>query len=419
MAPEAGPGRGPQGRPVRVLWLIKGLGLGGAERLLVGAAGVHDKAAFAIEAAYVVPEKEALVPDLRAAGVPVTCLGGSAIPWVVKVRSLVASGHYDVVHAHSPLLAGVARLAARTVPRRRRPRLVTTEHNGWSTFALPTRLLNALTAPLDDAALAVSEETRASIWWPRLRARTPVVVHGVDLTAIDTARADRDAIRQELDLAPDQVVVLTVANYRAQKAWPDFLAAARAVLDGPAGDRIQFLAVGQGPLEGDITALHEELRLGAGVRLLGRRDDVPRLLAAADLFTLASTYEGYPLVVMEALGAGLPVVATAVGGVVEAVDPSAGVLVPPRQPELLAAALTRLAVDGEERHRLAAGAATAGRRYDITGAVRTTEDLYRRCADHPHTDRDRWLGRSFARRSPLRVVVESQVRRADNRHEDG
>lgn len=368
---------------MRVLWLIKGLGLGGAERLLVAAAGVHDKAAFAIEAAYVVPAKDALVPDLRAAGVPVICLGGSAIPWPVKLRALVASGRYDVIHAHSPLLAGAARLAARTVPRARRPKLVTTEHNGWSTFALPTRLLNALTAPLDDAALAVSEETRASVWWPRTRARTQVVVHGVDLAAIDQARAERDAIRQELGLTPDQVAVLTVANYRAQKAWPDLLAAARTVLDGPAGDGIQFLAVGQGPLEADITAMHQNLGLGDRVRLLGRRNDVPRLLAAADLFTLASTYEGYPVAVMEALGAGLPVVATAVGGVVQAVGPDAGVLVPPGRPDQLAAEITRLALDPAERARLAAGASTAGRHYDIAGAARITEALYDNLSNSP------------------------------------
>ena len=217
MAPGAEAGAGPQ---VRVLWLIKGLGLGGAERLLVAAAGVHDRAAFAIEAAYVVPEKDALVPALREKGVLVTCLGGSPVPWVVKLRALLASGRYDVVHAHSPLLAGAARLAARTMPRRRRPGIVTTEHNGWSTFALPTRLLNAVTAPLDDATLAVSEQTRASIWWPRTRARTEVVVHGVDLAGLDAARSGRDAVRTELGLDPDHVAVLSVANYRAQKAWP-------------------------------------------------------------------------------------------------------------------------------------------------------------------------------------------------------
>lgn len=379
MAAASQPGARRGEPPVRVLWLVKGLGPGGAERLLVAAAGAHDRAAFAIEAAYVVPEKSHLVAELEAKGVPVTCLGGARRgAWAPRLRALVASGRFDVVHVHSPLLAGVARLAARSVPRRRRPAMVTTEHNGWSTFALPTRLLNAFTAPLDDAAIAVSEQTRASIWWPRTRRRTQVVVHGVDLVALRAAGAERAAARRDLGLAEGDMAVLTVANYRRQKAWPDLLAAARAVADR--GLAVRFLAVGQGPLKAEITALHRRLELAGYVQLLGRRDDVPRLLAAADLFVLASTYEGYPLAVMEALAAGVPVVATAVGGVVDAVRPGAGVLVPPGRPDLLADAVARLATDPVERARLAAGAASAGDAYDIGVAVTAAEAVYRRLA---------------------------------------
>ena len=373
---EAGDGA-PAGGTIRVLWLVKGLGVGGAERLLLAAAAVHDRAAFAIEAAYVVGAKDQLVAGLEAKGVPVTLLGtGAGLGWVRALRAELASGRFDVVHVHSPLLAGVARLAGRTVPRRRRPLLVTTEHNGWSTFALPTRLLNALTVALDDATLAVSEETRASFWWPRTRRRTQVVVHGVDLAAIRQASGERDEVRRQLGLSPGDVAVLTVANYRRQKAWPDLLAAARDVVDR--GLPVRFLAVGQGPLESEVVALHARLGLADHMTLLGRRDDVPRLLAAADVFLLASTYEGYPVAVMEALGAGLPVVATAVGGVVDAVDAAAGVLVAPGRPDLLAAALAGVIDDPAERARLAAGATVAGRRYDIAHAAAVTEDLYRR-----------------------------------------
>ena len=370
------PGARRDEKPLRVLWLVKGLGIGGAERLLVAAAGAHDRAAFAIEAAYVVPVKSQLVGDLEARGVPVTCLGGGPRgAWVPRLRALLASGHFDVVHVHSPLLAGTTRLAARTVPPRRRPRVVTTEHNGWSTFTLPTRLLNAFTAPLDDATIAVSEETRASMWWSRTRRRTTVVVHGVDLAQVRSAVGERDTVRRELGLTGGDVAVITVANYRAQKAWPDLLAAARAVIDR--GLPVRFVTVGQGPLEGEIKELHRRLGLGDRVLLLGRRDDVPRLLAAADVFVLASTYEGYPLAVMEALGAGLPVVATAVGGVVEAVGPAAGVLVPPGRPDLLADALAKVVADPLLRSRLAAGAAHAGGAYDVAAAVEAAERVYR------------------------------------------
>lgn len=378
MAATGEPGVASSAPPVRVLWLVKGLGIGGAERLLVAAAGVHDRAAFAIEAAYVVPAKDQLVGALEERGVPVTCLGGtSRLAWVRRLRALLDEGRFDVVHVHSPLVAAVARLAARSVPRRRRPRVMTTEHNGWSTLALPTRLLNAATAGLDDATLAVSEETRASIWWPRTRRRTEVVVHGVDLAGLRGAAGKGRGVREELGIGPDEVVVLTVANYRAQKAWPVLLAAAREVVDR--GLPVRFLGVGQGPLEAEVAAEHRRLGLGDRLLLLGRRDDVADLLAAADVFALASTYEGYPLAVMEALGAGVPVVATAVGGVVDAVGDTAGLLVPPGRPDLLADALARM-VDPRERSRLAAGAEQAGRRYDIAHAVAVCEAHYRRLA---------------------------------------
>ncbi|HEX2699142.1 MAG TPA: glycosyltransferase [Acidimicrobiales bacterium] len=380
------PGAGRGTRRLRVLWLVKGLGIGGAERLLVAGAGARDEAGFAIEAAYVVPVKSQLVGDLEERGVPVTCLGGGRPgAWVPRLRALLVSGRFDVVHVHSPLLAGTTRLAVRTLPKRRRPAIVTTEHNGWSTFTLTTRLLNAFTAPLDDATIAVSEETRASMWWPGTRRRTAVLVHGVDLDTLRSARRHRAAVRRQLGLVDDDVAVMTVANYREQKAWPDLLAAARAVIDR--GLPVRFVTVGQGPLQAEIEALHRRLELGDRVLLLGRRDDVPSLLAAADVFVLASTYEGYPLAVMEALGAGLPVVATAVGGVVDAVGPDSGVLVPPGRPDLLAEAVARVATDPGERARLAAGAARAGDAYDVATAVAATETIYRRIAPPAATER--------------------------------
>ena len=90
-------------------------------------------------------------------------------------------GRYDVVHTHSPLLASGARLA--TIGTSPRPALVTTEHNAWSTFALPTRVVNAFTAPRDDVTIAVSDQVRRSMWWPGTRRRCEVLVHGIDLAA--------------------------------------------------------------------------------------------------------------------------------------------------------------------------------------------------------------------------------------------
>lgn len=364
---------------LRVLWLVKGLGPGGAERLLASAARVHDHDRFALDVAYVLPAKSHLVPDLEAAGVVVHCLGDAGDrpgAWIPRLRRLLAEGRYDIVHLHSPLVAGVARLLSLTARPGRRPRLVSTEHNAWDTFSWPTRLLNGLTWGLDHAHLAVSEEARASVRPRRRSRRVEYLLHGTDLETLDAARAHRARVRQELGVADDEVLVGTVANYRAQKAYPDLLAAARRVLDTSA--RARFVAVGQGPLEGEIHALHDRLGLGGRFALLGYRPDPEQVLAACDVFVLSSHFEGYPIALMEALAMGLPVVATAVGGVTDAIDDGVeGLLVPPARPEALAEALTTMVGDDALRQRCATAARTAGRRFDIANAVARTEEIYR------------------------------------------
>ncbi|MBA2283777.1 MAG: glycosyltransferase, partial [Acidimicrobiia bacterium] len=208
--------------PIRVLWLIKGLGPGGAERLLVSLAASLP-ADIRPAVAYVVAAKDQLVPELEDLGVDVRLLGAGR-PWLLDLRRAVVGGGFDVVHAHSPLLAAAARVVVRTIRPRRRPAMVTTEHNAWPTFAWPTRLVNGITAPLDDLTLAVSSEARDSMS-PRARDRCEVLLHGVDIERIRAAAPERGRVRTELGIGDDDVLVVTVANYRAQKAYPNLLAA--------------------------------------------------------------------------------------------------------------------------------------------------------------------------------------------------
>lgn len=361
--------------PIRVLWLIKGLGPGGAERLLVAAAAERDRSRFAVSCAYLLPWKDRLVPELEDLGVATSCLDvhDERDPrWAVRLRRLLHDRPVDVVHAHSPYPAGIGRLVARTLPARRRPRFVYTLHNTWGSFARPTRELNGWTMPLDAADVAVSEVVRATVP-PRLRARTETVVHGIDLSAVRAA-ADRAGVRAELGLGPDEIVVGTVANFRAQKDYPNLLAT--AVELGRRGAPVRVVAVGQGPLEDAIRAEHARLGLGDRVLLLGERSDAVRVMSGCDAFVLASSNEGLPVAVMEALALGLPVVGTAVGGMAEAVDTDNGVLVPPRDPVALADALVAVAADPARRAALAAGARRSSARFDVARTVRRIEEIY-------------------------------------------
>jgi glycosyltransferase involved in cell wall biosynthesis len=248
-------------------------------------------------------------------------------------------------------------------------------HNTFQSFSTPTRILNGITYPLDDADLAVSVEVHDTIW-RRLQDRTEIVVHGILLPEVRAALGERDATRAELGIGPDECVVGTIANFRAQKDYPNLLATARLLVDRGWPGRV--VAVGQGPLEAEMRALHERLGLGERVLLLGQRDDAVRVLAACDVFTMASDNEGLPVALMEALALGLPVAATAVGGIPEAVtDGVEGLLVPPKDPAALADAIATITGDGARRAAMAAAARRAGERFDIRHAARRIEQLYR------------------------------------------
>ncbi len=358
-----------------MLHTIKGLGPGGAERLLVSLATASG-ADVDVHVAYVLPWKSHLVADLEAAGAQVHVLGGRRglvdPAWPIRLSRLVRSLRPDVVHLHSPAIASVARVVLRL--RRGRPVIVSTEHNVWRSFGRLTRLANGITLPLGDATLAVSEEVRASVW-PPLRERVRVSIQGVAVSAISSHRHERAETRERLGLRPEDVLVAHVANFREKKDHPTLLRAAQACLDHP---RVQFVSVGQGPLEAEMHELHRQLGLGERFRFLGHQADPVAVLAAADVFTLTSRHEGLPISMLEAMALGLPLVVSAVGGIPEVVtDGVEGLLVPPGDPAPFAAAYLRLADDPAERQRLGEAAARRAVDFDIARTEAELEALYR------------------------------------------
>jgi glycosyltransferase involved in cell wall biosynthesis len=364
--------------PIRVCWVVKGLGPGGAERLLVSAASAHDRDMFEFEVVYLLPWKDHLVAELTALGVRCTCLGVRTeydLRWAARLRALLMARLPDVVHMHSPYAASVTRLVVRTLPSGVRPALVSTEHNPWRTFKTPTRYANALTAPLDDVVFAVSNETRDSMWSLR-RKRTEVLVHGIDVAAVKKLRAERDDVRRELGVDTAMPLVGTVANYHPKKDWPNLLHAARLLADR--GVELRVCAVGQGPLEDNVKALHRELHLDDVVTLTGYRPDAARLMAGCDVFALSSRWEGLPVALMEASALGLPIVATRVGGVADTFhDGIDAVLVPPGSPRALADGIERVIEDPLLRARLHAAASAHAVDFEIERAANRIESVYR------------------------------------------
>ena len=359
-----------------VLIVIKGLGRGGAEQLLLSGVPYLDTASYRYQFAYLLPWKDSLVPELTGAGFAVHCLEGARGPgWAGRLRALVRREGIGLVHVHSPVAAAGVRAVAG-----RRTRVVYTEHNLWDRYHPATWAANLATFPRNDHVFAVSETVRQSIRYPgplRLLPMPPLETlhHGLDPAALPVP--GRDGVRAELGIPEDAPVVGSVANFKAAKDHATLLRAAAQVRQ--AIPSVRFVLVGQGPLEAETRRLAGQLGLDQTVVFAGFRTDATRLMAGFDAFALSSTYEGLPIALIEAMAVGCPAVVTAVGGTTEVVaDGVHGFLVPPRDPAALAAGLTRLLGDRALRDGLGQAAAARAQDFDIRTAVRRMEQVYAR-----------------------------------------
>jgi len=252
----------------------------------------------------------------------------------------------EVVHAHGLRAGALSVLAARSLPRRRRPRVAVTLHNlpvGGVRVRVVSALLERVVAGGADVVLGVSGDlvdlARARGARQVERALVPTPAASPDPPR--TEETDRARLLTDLGLAPDAEVALlvTVARLAPQKGLELLLDTAR-LLAARAG--VRWLVAGDGPLEPALSTRIARDRLP--VSLLGQRSDVPELLAAADVVVQTSRWEGQPLVIQEALAIGCVIVATDVGGTRE-VTGDAAVLVPYGDPTVLAAAISSLLDD--------------------------------------------------------------------------
>ena len=381
---EEGPRPRPAG-PLKVLQVIKCLGYGGAERLLVDMVAAADPERVMYEVAYVNREQDALVPAIAALGTRVHPLGASNnadLRWMVAFRKLVTTRQYDVVHFHLPYAAALGQVVLSSFPRSKRPGVVYTEHSLWDRARLVNRIVLRASLLKNERLIAVSQASYDALP-DSLRRRATIVVHGVGLSRADSLVARREKMRararSEVGMTEDGLLFMTVANLRPEKGYDVLLEAVRTLADR--GLPIRFAAVGRGPLSSALHARHAELALGDRFHFLGQRDDVLELLAGADAFVLASRHEGLPVVLMEATSVGLPIVATAVGGVPQVLDDEINaLLVPPGDPAGLAGAIERLASDPQLRARLARNARRKSSQFDMAAASRTIDDIYRQVA---------------------------------------
>ncbi len=330
-----------------------------------------------------------LIEEVRQRGIPLTIFPDLLrqisplhdLKALFAMKRFIEQGGYTIIHTHSSKAGILGRLAARLA---KTPLIVHTVH-GWSfhEYMSPvTRwiyiLLERWIAHFTDALVVVSEQDikkglQAGIANPD---RYRCIHSAIPLDEFNPRRLDRKAIRQELGLPADAVIIGNVGRFSAQKNPLDWARVAGRVAE--ACPNVHFLLVGDGPLRSQLeTALHD-MGITERTILTGLRRDVPRMLAAMDIFLLTSLWEGLPRVIPQAMAMGLPVVANRADGVTEAVqDGSNGFLCSPGEIEQMAECCIDLAHHPLKRQEMGRrGQAYALQEFDLRKMIASLETLY-------------------------------------------
>ena len=367
--------------PVRVLTVLDRLrDAGGAERVAVDLALGLDPERFSARVCATRPldaDGAQSAARLAAAGIPLRVLERRRALAPGALLGLARAIHrerVDVVHGH---MLGPSAWAAVAGTLGRAPAIVAHEHGSPAAVGRGTTAVERLL--LGRAADAVVAVSRPDLVRLRDASRVPADKLVLLPNGLDPRPPLGTDVRAELGIAPGTPLLVTVCRIRAEKRL-DVLVEALAALRRDGAPDAELLIAGEGDAEPELRAAIARLGLGDAVHLPGRRADVPDVLAAGDVFVLSSDREGSPIALLEAMEAGLPIAATAVGGVPDAIEDGVqGLLVAPGDPAALAAAVRRL-LDEPEAAAAMGRSAQARRRaeFSLTAVVRRVEELYGR-----------------------------------------
>lgn len=343
--------------PIRVCHVIHSLGAGGAEQALLELARVAPAAGLALSVLSLTrtTDEPRYAASLRAAGAEVVDLGLSS-RWdaraLLRATTEVRRLRPDVLHTHLKH----ADLVGSYASRRLRIPMVSTLHLIEKAPSGQGRLKRGLAAAARrrSAALTIAVSEALRSWYLETFGvpsdRVVTVHNGISPPPVLPA-AERARVRRELGVSPDQVLVTMVGIMRPGKGHADLIEAVRRI---PPAARLHLLIVGDGPLRQQLGTAARDV--ATAVTFTGFRTDVSTLLAASDLVAHPPHEDALPTALIEAIAAGLPVVATDVGGIPEIVTPDAGRLVRAGDVAALAAHIAEFAEDGDARRTFGAGA---------------------------------------------------------------
>lgn len=360
---------------MRIVHVLASYEVGGGESVALALAGRQRAQGHQVMVVGLAVPDGPMASRFRAAGVSAHLVpkrGG--LDWTLPPRlwAFFLRERAEVVHTHNPQALIYAAPAARLA----RARLVHTKH-GEAMETGRRMWLRRQAAGLAHAVVAVSQQTEehARQVGEGRNGKLRVIENGVDLSRFRPDLEARAAMRAELGVTEGTRMIGTAGRLEDVKNQAMLLRAAAPLLD--AGT--QLVLVGDGPRRAPLCALAQELGRVDQVRMLGLRSDVPRVLSALDIFVLSSHTEGLPLVLLEAMATGLPVVSTAVGGIAGVVeDGQTGLLVAEGDEQRLRECMAELLRDPARARQMGElGRTRALARYCLDQMVAQYESVYR------------------------------------------
>ncbi|WP_180040413.1 glycosyltransferase [Acinetobacter sp. YH12100] len=315
---------------MRILYVITGLGLGGAEKVVADLADQMSTLGHQVKIAYLTGKVVVRPKNINVDIIPLDLNNFYGLYLASKkYKKLIQDFQPDVVHAHmvhANIFTRLNRIGCAI------PKLICTAHNsneGGRLRMIAYRLTNFLS----DFNSNVSQEATESLISKGAfnKNNLTTVYNGIDLSKFKSFRTAKKN---------DEIMVLSVGRFNEQKDYPNLFRAIKILKDNNLIEKIKFYIAGDGELRSELEQLIKILNISDNVTLLGIRSDIPELMNQAHFFILPSAYEGFGLVVAEAMACGAFVIATNSGGVAEVMGDT-GLLVPPQDSEALAKAIEK------------------------------------------------------------------------------
>lgn len=361
---------------MKILYVITGLAQGGAERVVCDLADKMYEKGNDVKIAYLTGDilTKPRYQEIELIKINLNSLLLFPLAYI-KLSKVIRIFKPDVVHSHMVHANIFTRLVRITTPIKK---LICTAHNSYEGGRL-RMLAYRLTHNLADLTTNVSNEAVQAFIEKKAVPDSDIITtyNGIDLSRFFYNSEAKNKILNELNININSYLILAVGRFSEQKDYPNLLHAFKILKNKCIGD-IKLIIAGDGELRSEIEKIIDELDLKQDIYLLGRRSDISDLMSAADLFVLSSKYEGFGLVVAEAMACRCPVVATNSGGVSEVIG-GYGAIVKPCNPLLLAHSMGEALSmpDSKRLEIIESGYEHVQKKFNLNNIINVWEGIYR------------------------------------------